>query len=71
MRFGFCIYIFISQITKLNFDYYSDNKEFVCSKNGKYKKLIYFIIIKRFIISVGGCFAETKLRSKQIKSNSE
>ena len=65
MRFSFCIYIFISQITKLNFDYYSNNEEFLCSKNEKYKKLI------RFIISVGGCFAETKLRSKQIKSNSE
>lgn len=65
MHFGFCIYIFISQIAKLNFDYYSDNREFVCSKNGKYKKLI------RFIINVGGCFVETKLRSKQIKSNSE
>lgn len=32
---GFYIHIFTSQIAELNFDHCSDNKEFMCSTNGK------------------------------------
>lgn len=31
----FYIHIFTSQIAELNFDHCSDNKEFMCSTNGK------------------------------------